>query len=174
MSNISQNIVQILETIQSYQIVQCQMHHEKVAMDVDANPIHNRLDDAIVFNRVNLCDAKHRNKRLGCAHSGINLNFERVLEQLQTLLPQCKKQISGFKKEFKTVVAKIYALDHKVGHLEHDLAACKLKFDACGKDKLEHTLQQLKTEHRQLMNLLSKIKSDIEQFIHTETNYGHI
>lgn len=55
------------------------MHHEKVAIDVDENPIHNSLDDILVFDRVNLCGSKLRSKRLGCAHSGAKLNFERVL-----------------------------------------------------------------------------------------------
>ena len=174
MSHTSQNIFQILETVQSFQIAQCQMYHEKVVTDVDANPIHNLLDDAIVFNRVNLCDATHRKKRLGCAHSGVNLNFERVLEQLETALPQCKSQISEFKNEFKLVVTEIYALDHKVGNLEHDIAVCQLKFDTYGKDKLEHSLRLIKIEHKQLMNQLSEIKSDIEQLIKAKVNYSNI
>jgi len=66
MSSTSQHIFQILETIQSFQIVQCQMHHKKVLTDSDENPIHNILDDTLVFDRVNLCDATLRSKRLGC------------------------------------------------------------------------------------------------------------
>ena len=174
MISTSQNIVQILETIQSFKIVQCQMHHEKVLTDSEENPIHNLLDDSLVFDRVNLCDATLRSKRLGCAHSGANLNFERVLEQLETALPQCTNQISGFKNEFKLLITKIYTTDHKVGHLEHDLALCKLNSNTYGKDNLEQSLRLLKIDHRELMNLLSKIKTDIEKLIKTEVNYSHI
>ena len=174
MSNTTHNIVEILEIIQSFQIVQCQMHHEKVAVDVNTRPIHNSLNGTLVFDRVNLCDKTLRNKRLGCAHSGANLNFERVLEQLETTLPQCKDQISKFTSAFTSVVTNIYALDHKVGYLEHDLAVCKLNFDTCGKDRLQNALHELKKDHREYMNLLLKIKTDIEQLIITEINYSNI
>jgi hypothetical protein len=73
------SILKILEAIQSFQIVQCQMHHEKVLTNSEANPIYNLLDGKLVFHRVNLCDRSLRNKRLGCAHSGVNLNFKRIL-----------------------------------------------------------------------------------------------
>ncbi|MEH6535323.1 MAG: hypothetical protein V7719_02945 [Psychroserpens sp.] len=168
------NILQILETIQSFQIVQCQMHHEKVVTDVDENPIHNLQDDTIVFNRVKLCEIKQRNKRLGCAHSGVNINFERVLDNLITALPQSIKQISESKNKFKSVVTKIYALDHKVGNLEHDLAICKLTNDDCGKDNLMASMRLLKTEHTTLMDQLSKIKADIERLIKININYNNL
>jgi len=148
--------------------------YKKVLTDSDENPIHNILDDTLVFDRVNLCDATLRSKRLGCAHSGANINFERVLEQLEAALPQCTNQISELKNEFKLLITKIYTLDHKVGHLEHDIALCKLNSNAYEKDKLEQSLRLLKTEHIPLMNLLSKIKTDIEKLIKTEVNYSHI
>ncbi|MEM5565919.1 hypothetical protein WNY78_12430 [Psychroserpens sp. AS72] len=172
--NTSQQISQILTTIQSFQIIQCQMHHEKVAVDVEGNPIQNALDDTLVFDRVNLCDLHLRNKRLGCAHSGVNIKFERVLEELKTIVPQCTNQISEFKNVFNSTVTKIYALDHKVGYLEHDIALCALNFDTIGKDKLEQSLRKLKMDHSQLMNKLSEIKSDIEQVVITESNYSQI
>ncbi|MFT5846903.1 MAG: hypothetical protein ACJARX_001827 [Psychroserpens sp.] len=68
----------------------------------------------------------------------------------------------------------MYALDHKVGNLEHDIAVCKLNFDGFGNAKLEQVLMLLKTEHRQLMNLLLKNKTDIERLIITEINYSYI
>jgi hypothetical protein len=168
------NIIQLFENLQSFQIVQCQMHHEQVLTNSDENPMYNVLEDKHVFDRVKLCDSAIRNKRLGCAHSGANLNFERVLEQLETVLPKCSNQILEYKNEFQSVVSKIYALDHKVGHLEHDIAVCTLNFDIHGKDKLEQILHVLKLEHTTLMNLLSTIKTDIEKLIQPEVNYSNI
>lgn len=141
------------------------MHHEKVASDTDAIPIHNVQDDTIVFNRVSLCNIKHRNKRLGCAHSKVNVNFQKVLDNLETTFPQGKNQISKFKNEFESVIMKIYTLDHKVGHLEHDIAMSKLNNDTNKETQLLKSMRLLKVEHKSLMNQLSKIKSDIEQFI---------
>lgn len=166
------NIIKLLETIQSFQIVQCQMLHEKVAIGDDKKPISKSQDDTLVFDRASLCEIKHRNKRLGCAHSGVNINFERALEHLTAELPQCVNQISDFKNEFKSVVTKIYMIDHKVGNLEHDIAVCMLTFDDDGIDKLEQSMRVLKAEHRRLMNCLSKIKTDIEQLIKIELNYS--
>jgi hypothetical protein len=150
------------------------MHHEKVLANTDDRPIHHSLDNALVFDRVHLCVRSLRNKRLGCAHSRVNLNFERILEQLEIAVPQCMTQIFNYKNEFKSLIIKMYALDHKVGHLEHDIAVCKLNFDSYGNGKLEQVLLLLKTEHRQLVSLLSKIKTDIEQLIITEINYSYI
>nr|WP_321235758.1 hypothetical protein [uncultured Psychroserpens sp.] len=159
------NIPQILETIESFQIVKCDMFHEKVVVDVNERPIHRFQDDTIVFDRVKLCDIKHRNKRLGCAHSSVNIKFERVLEDLALALPECINQISELKNEFQSVVAEIYALDHKVGNLEHELAVCQLKSDTKEKDSIIVSMSLLKTEHRSFMTHLSKIKSDIEELI---------
>jgi hypothetical protein len=174
MNSTSQHIVQILETIQSFQIVQCQMHHEKVALDVNDKPIHNVQDDTMIFDRVNLCHKAIRNKRLGCAHSGANLNFEHVLEQLKIALPKCTNQISEFISAIRSTVIKIYTLDHQVGYLEHDIAVCKLNCDTYGKDKLEQSLVVLKANHKEYMSLLFKIKADIEQLIVSEINYSRI
>lgn len=72
------------------------------------------------------------------------------------------------------MVTEIYALDHKVGTLEHDIAVCQLKCDTYGKDKLKHSLRLIKIEHKQLMNQLLEIKSDIEQLIKVKVNYSSI
>ena len=166
------DIPELLEAIQSFQILQCEMQHEKVAIGLDRNPIHNFQDGVIVFDRVNLCDIKHRNRRLGCAHSCANTNFERVLDDLVIRLPQYVNQILAFKNEFKSVITLIYGLDHKVGNLEHDLAICKLNNDGQAKDEILSIQRLLKSEHRQLLHHLSKIKSDIEQLIKKELNYS--
>ncbi|MDG5490029.1 hypothetical protein [Psychroserpens sp. SPM9] len=170
----SNSILQTLEALRSFQIVQCQMHHEKVATDQRNHPKYNLQDGVIVFNRVNLCDAKLRNKRLGCAHSKANLNFETVLDTLISNLPQCKHQMSTLKSEFKSVVTKIYALDHRVGHIEHERSLCQLNSDSKKEANLTESLGVLKTEHHVLMNQLLKIKTDIEQLIKLELNYSNL
>ncbi|WP_040281250.1 hypothetical protein [Psychroserpens damuponensis] len=170
----AKHISELLKRLHDFEVVQCQMLHEKVAVDGSGHPIGNIFDDTLVFNRVNLCKQSLRNKRLGCAHSRVNLKFEQFLDDLKTALPNCMSQISGYKTEFQTVVAKIYELDHKVGYLEHDIALCELNIDTCGKDKLQQSLRVLKTNHGKLMTLLSKIKSDIEELIYVEMNYSHI
>jgi hypothetical protein len=93
------------------------MCHEKVLIDGSGNPIHNALGEMLIFDRGKLYDVKDRNKRLGCPHSGVNLNFELILEPLETDVPQCMTQILEYKNKFKTVVIKIYALDYKGGNL---------------------------------------------------------
>jgi hypothetical protein len=150
------------------------MHHEKVLTDLDEKPIHRSIGETLIFDRVKLCDVALRNKRLGCAHSGVNLNFEHVLDQLLIALPQCVKQISEFKSEFKSVILKIHTLDHNVGNLEHDIGMSKLSFDNFGKNNQEESLRFLKTEHDMLMKALKKIKTDIEQLTKTEINYSTI
>nr|WP_321225410.1 hypothetical protein [uncultured Psychroserpens sp.] len=168
--NTSSQITQILKTVKSFKVVQCQMHHEKVVVDTHGKPMFNSIENALVFKRVNLCKAAIRQKRLGCAHSSSNLNFEYILDDLKTIVPHCTRQISELKKEFKTIVSKIYAIDHKVGNVEHEIANSVLN-DFFGKDKLEGNLHFLKIEHKELMQLLLGVKADIEQLINSEINY---
>lgn len=166
------SISDLLQTIQSFQIVKCNMHHEKVRTDADGNLIYRTEDDHLFFDRVNLCDPKIRNWRLGCAHSKVNINFERFLEHVLTELPQKTNQILDLKTQFKAVISKIYNLDHKVGHLEHDLAVSALTSDNNNNESLMTSMSGFKIEHRRLMDCLSKIKSDIEQLIKSEINYN--
>lgn len=165
------NISELLERIKSFKIVKCNMHHEKVATNVDQKPIYKVLDDAVVFDRAHLCNIKDRNLRLGCAHSGVNLNFERLLESVATELPEISHHISDIKNEFNTVISNIYALDHRVGHLEHDLALCQLNSNKRQRETLMSSMTILKSEHRTYMDQLQNIKSDIEQLIKMELNY---
>ncbi|MCK8480884.1 hypothetical protein [Psychroserpens algicola] len=166
-------VQQLLKTLQDFQVVKCNMHHERVLTDLSNNPMFRKQDDAIIFDRVNLCPMKDRKLRLGCAHSPVNINFERHLKCLAAELPELQDQILNFTSQFKTVVSKIYMLDHNVGHIERDLAMCKLNSDDSKQEKLNRNLEDLKVQHRLFMTRLSEIKSDIEGLIVADLNYSN-
>ncbi|MCD2260746.1 hypothetical protein [Psychroserpens luteolus] len=165
-----ENISNLLEKIQAFQVVKCNMHHERVAFDSHKKPIYRQTDKDIFFDRVSLCDVKHRKLRLGCAHSSVNMNFIRLLESLEQELPQQSPQFLVFKETFNDLISKIYALDHKKGQLEHDLALFKITSDIDGNEQLKTVSKTLKAEHEMLMDQLLVIKSDIELFIKTILN----
>ncbi|WP_047548048.1 hypothetical protein [Psychroserpens sp. Hel_I_66] len=161
----AKDISQLLEFIQSFQVVKCNMHHEGVAVDEDNHPIFRSENNTIIFKRINLCDPKLRSIRLGCAHSHSNLNFQNALDHLSKALPEYKEHISEVKKRFILIISKIYELDHKVGHLEHDTALVKIENDLCPSISMKADLQDLKLEHRQLMDQLLNIKTEIENLM---------
>ena len=162
---VANRLLGILENVKSFQVVKCQMHHEKVAIGENDIPLYAEQDGILAFNRVNLCDNKHRRWRLGCAHSTVNTNFEHVLKDLEKTLPHFSSQISALRHKFKAVILEIYALDHKVGNLEHDLASKKLSGENSEVSKILESLNKVKAEHSLLMERLSKIRSEIEQCI---------
>ena len=159
------NIMETFDDIKSFDVVQCSMHHEKVAFDKKGSPIHSLQGNSVVFDRIQLCAPEYRCLNIGCAHSSSNIKFERLLEHLETLLPKDADQIMLFKNQFQSTITKIYALDHKVGHLEHELALCLLKPNHDRNRHLKASMAILKSEHKGLICELSRIKSDIEQFI---------
>ena len=159
------HITQFLEKIQAFQVVTCNMHHERVAFDKDRQPLYKKTGDNISFTRQRLCNLTLRKERLGCAHSNANMNFIRLLDDLATHLPTYSNQILRFKHNCSTLITNIYKLDHEKGQLEHNLALCKLTVNLHQEDQLAVISKQLKDRHEQLMEELSVLKSDIELFI---------
>ncbi len=170
----SNTIPQLLKTIEDFQIVKCNMYHESVVIDSNRKPVYKRIDDAIVFDRVSLCDANHRKVRLGCAHSIVNSNFSKILENAQLLIPKQSNEILIFKNKFEAVIAKIYVLDHKKGQMEHELAIFEMTSNGKSNAQLDLSMNVLKAEHNILMDNIISIKSDIESFISKVINNSNL
>ncbi|WP_298900283.1 hypothetical protein [uncultured Psychroserpens sp.] len=171
--NTAHHITHLLKKIQEFQVIKCNMHHERVVFNANRKPVYRKTANEYFFDRVNLCDAKLRKQRLGCAHSSVNQNFAKVIDDLAQQLPKKAQQILRFKKQCNNIVNKIYQLDHEKGQLEHDLALCKLTPDTHQENQLEVVSKLLKHRHGILMDELSVMKSDIELFIKSVLNNTH-
>lgn len=164
----SEEITSKLEQISELQIVKCAMHHEGVVLDSEGNPKYTELDGKIIFNRVPLCNSNIRKTRLGCAHGSANRTFEQLVRHLIKAYPKRSTGLIQLQNILSSVINKIYATDHKMGFLEHDLALCLFENNEFTHQKLLQKRQDLRTIHDGLLDQLQIVKSDIEMFIRKE------
>ena len=161
----SSQLEELYQTIRSFQIVKCEMYHERVAIGAKGIPIASTSENTVVFKRVSLCNTKDRNMRLGCAHSKVNVHFKKVLTDLENTFPDEAHRIVDFKMRFRTIVNQIYVLDHRMGHLEHDFALSTLDKDESKIFQISQAIAHLKLEHSAMMEQLSELKSEIESLV---------
>ncbi|MGS2727608.1 hypothetical protein ACU8DI_13445 [Psychroserpens sp. BH13MA-6] len=158
------------KTFQKFQVVSCQLHHERVALNAQNKPRFKQLDRTITFDRIPLCPKNLRSHRLGCAHSKVNIDFDRLLEQLLEALPKQQEMITSFKQTFNQLIACIYELDHKKGQLEHDLALSELHSDGNQTNELQKDMNIVLIKHQESMDALELLRSDIERLIDEQVN----
>ncbi|WP_452223300.1 hypothetical protein [Lacinutrix chionoecetis] len=161
---------ELLQKLQKFQVVKCGLHHEKVALDINSNPIYKQNDDAIIFSRVKLCAIKDRNIRLGCAHSISNSNFIKILDELKNIIPEKSNKIICFKNEINQAINKIYFLDHEKGQLEHNLSIAKITSDYRKQQELLKEAKVIKQEYNSQMDNLIEIKNNIQLLIENVIN----
>lgn len=152
-------ILQIKNKIEQFQVIKCDMYHEKVKLDTQTGqPIIKTSSNESYYERVPLCKITERSKRLGCAHSSSNNNFLHLIEELKT----DDQEIFNLKKGISNLIIQIYALDHKKGDLEKELA------DSLGIDevkkmqvKVKEKLSDCIKSHRKLMDELNKHRTKL-------------
>lgn len=147
---------EIKNQLESFETAECGLFHETVLIDKSTGkPIKNIIGDEAHYERVQLCPANIRNKRLGCAHSKANHNFFNLIAVLKT---EDENIIQG-NKNIEALFQKIYMLDHEKGDLEKDLVetddkeSVQTKIETCISNHSE-IIQTLKQEKNQLIKLI--------------------
>ncbi|MBL4705953.1 MAG: hypothetical protein JKY54_15615 [Flavobacteriales bacterium] len=154
------NLFEIKQDLEKFQLVQCGLYHEKVAFNGETKmPISKGIGNQQEFKRVNLCDLSDRRKRLGCAHSMSNANFNQLIKDLALK----DKSIGLLNLKFNVVVNSIYQLDHRAGYLEKDHATSLTPNNShpISTSEIEKELLEVKAIHFGYISQLEGIKSDI-------------
>lgn len=162
MTNIS--LSEIRQNLNEFQLIQCGLKHEGVILDSKTHlPLKTGPLNEEIYKRVDLCNLKDRNQRLGCSHSFANSAFNRSIEELSKKDPIVEK----LKEQFNEIVLKIYLLDHKKGNLEHTFAETLEINSSCelSSSDVEKELDTCVQIHSEYINQLGNIKSDIIQHI---------
>lgn len=152
-------ILQIKNKIEQFQVIKCDMYHEKVKVDAQTgHPIMKSSTIESYYERVPLCEITVRSKRLGCAHSSSNNNFLHLIDEINT----DDQEIVKLKKEISDLIIQIYALDHKKGDLEKEL------MDSLSNDEVKKMQINVKEKladcilaHRKLMDELKILKTNL-------------
>lgn len=152
-------LLQIKEKLEQFQVVKCDMYHEKIKLDIKTGqPISKETSNGSSYERVNLCGVVERSKRLGCAHSSSNNNFLNLIDELKTN----DQEIINFKKRISDLILQIYTLDHKKGELEKELVISNSLDDAKEKTiKVQEALTDSILAHRKIMNKLKTLKTKL-------------
>jgi len=152
-------ILQIKNKIEQFQVVKCDMYHEKIKLDIQTGqPILKGTSHDSYYERVNLCGIAERSKRLGCAHSSSNNSFLNLIDELKTN----DQEIINFKKRIRSLILQIYTLDHKKGELEKELVISISVDDVKEKNiKIQKELTDSILAHRKIMNELKLLKTKL-------------
>lgn len=161
----SHKIELLRNQIKQFEILKCRMYHEGVKLDESGQPIYKDIDNDRVFERVSLCDHHIRSKRLGCAHSNVNIKFEKLLIDFAKHNSKYSTEILEFKSRFTSIVNKIYHIDHQMGFVERDLAQSEIESNRQQRSRLMHKKQELVQIHDSLMDDLNSLKTEVEMFI---------
>ena len=71
----------IRKQLEGFQVVSCDLRHEKVALDTaTGKPVKTQNSTGDLYKRQEFCALGIRNKRLGCAHSNANEDFKQVVD----------------------------------------------------------------------------------------------
>ena len=152
-------ILQIQKKIKQFQVVKCDMYHEKIKLDIKTGqPILKETSNGSSYERVNLCGVVQRSKRLGCAHSSSNNSFLNLIDGLKTN----NQEIINIKKRISDLILQIYTLDHKKGELEKELVISNNLDDVKEKTiKVQEALTDSVLTHRKIMDELKMLKTKL-------------
>lgn len=151
--------LQIKNKIEQFQVVKCDMYHEKIKLDIQTGqPVLKGTSNDSYYERVNLCGIVERSKRLGCAHSSSNNSFLNLIDELKT----DDQEIINLKKRISNLILQIYTLDHKKGELEKELVI-SISFDDIQEKtiKIQEALTDSIMAHRKIMDELKMLKTKL-------------
>ncbi|MCL7754225.1 hypothetical protein MPF13_10670 [Polaribacter sp. Z022] len=155
---------QIKKELNEFEIFKCEMYHEKVKTNsITKLPIKKCVDGKDVFIRVKLCNINLRQKRLGCAHSSVNLRFNALLDKIKV----DTNKVNKIKIKFNQTINNIYLLDHKKGNLEKEYANLLLRnnIDLNKKHNLQNKIEDCVLIHNNYLNTLSLLKVELIKII---------
>ena len=154
------DLIELKKNVNNFQLVQCGLYHEKVALDKQTNlPIKMEDLGTNEFQRVKLCNSEDRNHRLGCSHSIAGANFNSILDELI----KADKSIETIKKEFNSILLSIYLLDHQTGNLEkkHAEIHSSTELNETLINEVEEELKSCRKLHSNHINELELIRKSV-------------
>lgn len=159
MSQQTEALIKIRNELLKYQIVACELRHEKV-LQVEATQYGGHTDyPNFNFSLYGLCPKAFRNRTLNCAHSISAVSYDQLIRQLSDKGMLELKSAETLSTELKALLLKIYLLDHEKGRLEKELAFFKLHSKYNSVKTIEKALKEtLKTHHA--------VVEDLENFHH--------
>ncbi len=153
---------EIKQELSTFVTVQCGLYHEKVALNPETKmPIITQIDSEVACTRVQLCPANLRSKRLGCAHSFANDNFNKLINELESE----NSEITELQAKIKQIILKIYMLDHEKGNLEKDHAK-SVMFHSSNKSQQENIQTKIEQCLAQHFILISELESTKNKILH--------
>jgi hypothetical protein len=149
-------ISELKNALNSFKVVPCKMHHERVLLDAKTGaPVKSDIGLDEIFTRVQLCNIDLRTERLGCAHTVAQKTFNGLLE---TMAAQ-DVDIQSLQVQFNEVILKIYLLDHKKGDLEIEYARCL--DSGTSLDEIQNRIDKSIQLHDSLISQLQEVKNNI-------------
>jgi hypothetical protein len=110
------------EEIATLCIVKCRMSHERVVRDGESGlPVICRFPEGS-YQRVGLCTAEIRAKRLGCSHTSARIKLDDAIKKLATSYRGNNAASLLFSSELVWLNNAIHLLDHRKGEAEKSLA----------------------------------------------------
>lgn len=156
------SIQDIRNELDAFELVKCGLRHELVKLDAETKlPLKHTSSIETQFQRIDLCSNIIRNKRLGCAHSASNVNFNRLIDALNTE----NTEIKTIQKKINDQILDIYALDHKKGDLEKEYAICLDK--QMSTQDVDKQLKECITIHSAYIDNLKTLKTNLITSIDT-------
>lgn len=159
-------LLEIKEALIKFEVVQCGMYHEKVAIDQDTLlpiKVNNGIEE--IYQRVNLCNAELRRWRLGCAHTSANDHFLNLI----CTIPNQNQTVEQIQQSYHILIGKICELDHQKGNLEKYYAQSLETNSALEAQKIKVQIAEVITQHREYMkdfqNLQFKTIAHIEKLL---------
>ena len=140
--------------IEAFELVPCGLYHELVERDANNQPVMNTFSEENTFQRIQLCPSAIRRKRLGCAHSVSNTNFNDILNPLAEQFEEIKE----LQTKANNVILNIYALDHKKGDLEKEVAEQLIGMSSRSKEAINADIKRCIADHTEQVHALQNIK----------------
>ncbi|MEE9407383.1 MAG: hypothetical protein V3V28_04825 [Polaribacter sp.] len=149
-------ILQIKNKIKQFQVVKCDMYHEKIKLNnKTSQPILNTTSNDFSYERMSLCAKNKRSERLGCAHSSSNNSFINLIEELKIE----NQEIDSLKKRISDSILQVYSLDHIKGELEKELVISLSQNSLKNKSIIiQEKLTDSILTHRKIMEELKLLK----------------
>ncbi|ARV14485.1 hypothetical protein [Polaribacter sp. SA4-12] len=164
----------IKSNLEDFELFQCGMYHEKVRLDPKTKlPLKTNIIGENQFLRIDLCNSKLRKKRLGCAHSSANLNFNELINKIEI----DSIHIKEIQIKINETILNIYELDHKKGNLEKEFAEVLLNTipNLETRNNIQNKIGICISLHRDYIATLKVLKDEliniIDQTIKNETKF---
>lgn len=155
---------EIKSNLEEFELFQCGMYHEKVRLDTKTKlPLKTNIIGDNQFLRIDLCNSKLRKKRLGCAHSSANYNFNELINKIEI----DSIHIKEIQRKINETILNIYELDHKKGNLEKDFAEIVLNIipNLETRNNIQNKIGVCINLHRNYIDTLKVLKEELINII---------